>query len=331
MAESQTAAAAATKEGKHQPFLIEVVIRLVREKPLATFGGVIVLILFVAGIFAGWPPFTDVFGGESKHLLAPYGSNAQDWGARLQGPSAKYLLGTDNLGRDLLSRIIYGAQISMIVGLAVPAIQTIMNLLIGGVAAYLGGKTDMVVQRFVDIVMSFPGLVIMLTVVAITGPGLIQVILLLGILGGIGAGNRVIRSAVIGVKQNVYVEAARAVGSSDWHTMVKHILPNVMPVVIIGFTWSMGSAILAEATLSFLGYGIPPPAPSWGGMLSGPARSFMEQAPWMALWPGLALALVVYGMNMLGDGLRDVLDPRLRGGLGRYGNTKAMKKARASS
>ena len=166
----------------------------------------------------------------------------------------------------------------------------------------------------------------MLTVVAITGPGLTQVILLLGILGGIGAGNRVIRSAVIGVKQNVYVEAARAVGSPDRHTMMKHILPNVMPVVIIGFTWSMGSAILAEATLSFLGYGIPPPAPSWGGMLSGPARSYMLQAPWMAIWPGLALALVVYGMNMLGDGLRDILDPRLRGGLGRYGQTKAGKK-----
>jgi peptide/nickel transport system permease protein len=326
MAESQAAAAPAAEDEKHPPFLIEVVGRLIKEKPLATFGGAIVLAMFLAGIFAGWPPFADLFGGESRHLLAPYGSNAQDWGSRLQGPSAQYLLGTDNLGRDLLSRILYGAQISMIVGLAVPAIQTVMNLLIGGVAAYLGGKADMIVQRFVDIVMSFPGLVLMLTVVAITGPGLIQVILLLGILGGIGAGNRVIRSAVIGVKQNVYVEAARAVGSSDRHTMAKHILPNVMPVVIIGFTWSMGSAILAEATLSFLGYGIPPPAPSWGGMLSGPARSYMLQAPWMAIWPGLALALVVYGMNMLGDGLRDILDPRLRGGLGRYGRTKAGKK-----
>jgi peptide/nickel transport system permease protein len=326
MSESQTAAAAAATKEKHPPFFIEVTTRLVREKPLATFGGVIVLVVFLAAIFAGWPPFADLFGGESTHLLAPYGSNIQDWAARLEGPSGKYLLGTDNLGRDLLSRIIYGAQISMVVGLAVPAIQTVLNLLIGGVAAYLGGRTDMIVQRFVDVVMSFPGLVIMLTVVAITGPGLTQVILLLGILGGIGAGNRVIRSAVIGVKQNVYVEAARAVGAPDRHIMLKHILPNVMPVVIIGFTWSMGSAILAEATLSFLGYGIPPPAPSWGGMLSGPARSYMLQAPWMAIWPGLALAVVVYGMNMLGDGLRDILDPRLRGGLGRYGRTKVGKK-----
>jgi peptide/nickel transport system permease protein len=180
-------------------------------------------------------------------------------------------------------------------------------------------------------VMCFPGLVIMLTVIAITGPGLTQVILLLGILGGISGGNRVIRSAVLGVKQNVYVEAAKAVGASDWQIMGKHILSNVMPVVIIGFTLSMGGAILAEATLSFLGYGIPPPMPSWGGMLSGPARNYMEQAPWMAIWPGLALALVVYGMNMLGDGLRDILDPRLRGGLGRYGSPKARKQATKAS
>ena len=331
MAEITTTAAVVPKQTKHRPFLFEVVVRLAREKPLATFGGVIVLVMFLAGIFAGWPPFADAFGKESTPLLAPYGSNVQDWTARLQGPSMEHWLGTDNLGRDLLSRIIYGAQISMIVGLAVPAIQTIMNLLIGGTSSYLGGKIDMFVQRFVDIVMCFPGLVLMLTVVAITGPGLTQVVLLLGILGGIGAGNRVIRSAVIGIKQNVYVEAARAVGSSNWHTMVKHILPNVMPVVIIGFTLSMGGAILAESTLSFLGYGIPPPMPSWGGMLSGPARSYMLQAPWMALWPGLVLALVVYGMNMLGDGLRDILDPRLRGGLGRYGNTKARKKLRTIS
>ena len=326
MAQNVTTVAAAPKEAKHLPFFVEVVVRLIKEKPLGTFGAAIVLVLFLAGIFAGWPPFADIVGGESTPLLAPHGINEQELSARLQGPSAKYLLGTDQLGRDLLSRIIYGAQISMVVGLAVPAIQTIMNLLIGGVAAYMGGKVDMVVQRFVDTVMCFPGLVLMLTVVAITGPGLTQVILLLGILGGIGGGNRVIRSAVLGVKQNIYVEASRAVGSSNWYVMVKHILPNVMPVVIIGFTLSMGGAILAEATLSFLGYGIPPPAPSWGGMLSGQARTYMLQAPWMALWPGIALALVVYGMNMLGDGLRDVLDPRLRGGLGRYGNTKAKKK-----
>jgi len=317
MADTATTAAAVRKEAKHLPFLIEVFVRLVREKPLGTIGGAIVLILFVVGILA--------------NFLAPYHYTYQDLTAILQAPSSKYLLGTDNLGRDLLSRIIYGARISMIVGLSVPAITTILTLLIGGTSAYLGGKVDLMVQRFVDTVMCFPGLVLMLTVVAIVGPGMAQLILLLGILGGLGGGNRVVRSVVIAAKQNMYIEAAKAVGSSDWRVMTKHILPNIMPIVIVSFSMGMGGAILAESTLSFLGFGIPPPYPSWGGMLSGNARRYMFQAPWMALWPGLALALVVYGINMLGDGLRDILDPRLRGGLGRYGSTKAKKKQRAGS
>ncbi len=315
MAGSTTAVAATTKEAKHRPFLVEVFVRLIREKPLGTIGGVIVLIFFLVGILA--------------NRLAPYHYTFQDLNAILSPPSAKFLLGTDNLGRDLLSRIIYGARISMIVGLSVPAITTVLNLLIGGASAYLGGKIDLLVQRFVDTVMCFPGLVLMLTVVAIVGPGMIQLILWLGILGGLGGGNRVVRSVVISMKQNVYVEAARSVGATDWRIMVKHILPNIMPVVIVSFSMGMGGAILAESTLSFLGFGIPPPFPSWGGMLSGNARRYMFQAPWTALWPGLALALVVYGINMLGDGLRDILDPRLRGGLGRYGSSKAAKKMRA--
>ena len=308
-----TTVSAVPKERKRLPFLLEVVVRLVREKPLGTFGGAIVVMLVLVGIFAP--------------LIAPHGYNYQDATARLQAPSAKYLLGTDNLGRDLLSRIIFGARISMIVGVSVPAISTVLNLLIGGTSAYVGGKIDLMVQRFVDTVMCFPGLIVMLTVVAIVGPGMVQLVLLLGILGGLGGGNRVVRSVVVGIKENVYVDAAKSVGASNWRIMTKHILPNIMAILIVSFSMGMGGAILAESSLSFLGYGIPPPAPSWGGMLSGPARNYMLQAPWMAIWPGLALALVVYGMNMFGDGLRDVLDPRLRGGLGRYGNTKAKKKA----
>ena len=317
MAESASVASAVQKEKKHLPFLVEVFVRLVREKPLGTIGGVIVLIFFVVGIFATW--------------LAPYHYTFQDLTSLLSPPSAKYVLGTDNLGRDLLSRIIYGARISMIVGLSVPAITTALTLLIGGVSGYFGGKTDLMVQRFVDTVMCFPGLVLMLTVVAIVGPGLIQLVLLLGILGGLGGGNRVVRSVVIGIKQNVYVEAAKSVGATNQRIMVKHILPNIMPIIIVSFTMGMGGAILAESTLSFLGFGIPPPYPSWGGMLSGNARRYMLDAPWMAIWPGLSLALVVYGMNMLGDGLRDILDPRLRGGLGRYGSSNAKKKLRSVS
>ncbi len=312
MAGSATVIASAQRERRRLPFLVDVFARLVKEKPLGTVGGAIVLVFFIVGITAQW--------------LAPYHYTYQDLTAVLQAPSSRFLLGTDNLGRDLLSRIIYGARISMIVGLSVPAISTVMHLLIGGVSGYFGGKVDLLVQRFVDTVMCFPGLVIMLTVVAIIGPGLVQLILLLGILGGLGGGNRVVRSVVIGVKENVYVEAARAVGASHWRIMMKHILPNIMPILIVSFSMGMGGAILAESSLSFLGFGIPPPFPSWGGMLSGQARRYMLDAPWMAIWPGLCLSLVVYGMNMLGDGLRDVLDPRLRGGLGRYGSSKARKK-----
>jgi len=174
--------------------------------------------------------------------------------------------------------------------------------------------------------MCFPGIVIMLTVIALTGPGLVQIILVLGILDGIGGRVRVVRSAVLSIKQSMYVEAAKAVGSPDAKTLIKHILPNITAPLIILFTVSMGGAILTEATLSFLGFGVPPPYPSWGGMLSKEARVYMDQAPWLALWPGLALALVVWGINMLGDGLRDILDPRLSGGRsGRY-NTKILKR-----
>ncbi len=310
----------AQAEKKHRAYLIELLIRLVREKPLGTFGFAIVMICFLVGVFA--------------NFIAPYGYNEQVLAARLMAPSAQHWFGTDNLGRDLLSRIIYGARISMIVGICVPAIGITLNVILGVISGYFGGWIDMVIQRFVDTVMCFPGLVLMLTVVAITGPGLTQVVLLLGILGGVGGGVRVARSAVMGVKQNVYVEAAKAIGCSDLTIMWRHILPNIMPVVIIGFSLTMGGAILQEATLSFLGFGIPPPMPSWGGMLSGSSRMFMLQAPWMALFPGLFLSLVVYGMNMFGDALRDLLDPKLRGGLGRYGRkvnarAKITKKQRA--
>jgi peptide/nickel transport system permease protein len=312
MANNAKTVASLEIEKKHLPFILETAVRLLREKPLGTIGGVIVLIFFLVGIFAPW--------------IAPYHYTDQDLNAILQAPSSRFLLGTDNLGRDLLSRIIYGARISMVVGLSVPAITTVMTLLIGGVSGYFGGKIDLLIQRFVDTVMCFPGLVLMLTVVAIVGPGLTQLVLVLGILGGLGGGNRVMRSVVLGIKQNVYVEAARAIGASNSRIMLKHVLPNIMSIVIVTFSMGMGGAILAESTLSFLGFGIPPPYPSWGAMLSGNARRYMFDAPWMAVWPGLCLALVVYGMNMLGDGLRDVLDPRLRGGLGRYGSSKARRK-----
>jgi peptide/nickel transport system permease protein len=245
---------------------------------------------------------------------------------RLLPPSGKYILGTDQLGRDLFSRVVYGTRISIYVGLGAPAIALVLSTVLGCISAYFGGKTDMVIQRFVDAIMCFPGLIIMLTVIALTGPGLVQIILVLGILDGIGGRVRVVRSAVLGIKQSMYIEAAKAVGSPNAKTLLRHILPNITAPLIILFTVSMGSAILTEATLSFLGFGVPPPYPSWGGMLSREARVYMDQAPWLALWPGLALALVVWGINMLGDGLRDVLDPRLTGGKGGRYKTKAVRR-----
>ncbi len=286
-------------------------IRLIKEKPLGLVGLIIVITLLLAGIFSEW--------------LAPYGYNQIILADRLDGPSFTHLLGCDNLGRDLLSRIIFGARISMIVALAGSAISSSVSFLVGAISGFLGGKYDMVVQRFVDAWMCFPPLVLYLIVMSILGPGLLQVIIVLGVSMGLGGGSRVTRSAVIMIKEDVYFEAARAIGVPTWTILMRHVLPNILPIMIIGFSTGLGGFILAEASLSFLGFGIPPPVPSWGGMLSGTGRQYMLQAPWMALWPGLALAIVVYGVNMLGDAVRDLFDPRLRGGLGRFGGMSQEK------
>jgi len=299
------------KEQKRHSSLVELFIRLAKEKPLGTLGGVIVLALLVVGVFAG--------------LLAPYGMNEIILADRLDPPSANHILGVDQLGRDLLSRIIFGARISMIVGLSGAALSALVSTIIGAMSGFIGGRFDMVVQRFVDAFMCFPPLFLYLTVMATLGPGLWQVIMVLGVLRGVH-GSRVVRSAVMGVKQNVYVDATVAIGCTTPRIIVQHILPNIMAVVVVLFTIAMGHMIILEATLSFLGYGIPPPTPSWGGMLSFEGRRYMLIAPHMAVWPGLVLAIAVYGINMFGDALRDLLDPRLRGGLGSYGRMKGGSK-----
>lgn len=284
--------------------VVDFMLRLIKEKPLGIIGLVIVFALFLLGIFAD--------------VLAPYGYNQIILSDRLDGPSLQHLLGCDNLGRDLLSRVIYGARISMIVALAGSAISSSVSFMVGSISGFLGGKYDMVVQRFVDAWMCFPPLVLYLIVMSILGPGLLQVIMVLGVSFGLGGGSRINRSAVIRIKEDVYFEAARAIGVPTSRILTHHVLPNIMPIMIIGFSTGLGAFILAEASLSFLGFGIPPPVPSWGGMLSGTGRQYMLQAPWMALWPGVFLAVVVYGVNMLGDAVRDLFDPKLRGGLGRY-------------
>ncbi|MFZ1914259.1 MAG: ABC transporter permease, partial [Dehalococcoidales bacterium] len=225
-------------------------------------------------------------------------------------------LGTDELGRDELSRLIYGARISMEVGLGATFLNVLVSILIGATSGFLGGKTDMIVQRFVDVWMSIPGFVILLTVMTILPRNLIVMILVLGITGGIG-GARLVRSAVIAIKSNIYISASDAIGCSPMRILLVHIIPNIMPTLIIMFTLGIGGNILAEAGLSFLGFGLPPGIPSWGVLINS-SQAYLQTDPQLALWPGLALSLSVYGINMFGDSIRDLLDPRLRGGVGRY-------------
>ncbi|MBN9538109.1 MAG: ABC transporter permease [Alphaproteobacteria bacterium 65-37] len=272
--------------------------RLFRDKPLGAFGFVICVIFLFCGIFAD--------------VLAPYGYNQISPVNRLKPPGEKFWLGTDNLGRDVLSRCLYGAQLSVIIGLSAAALATVVSVFIGVVSGYLGGKFDMVMQRFVDAWMSFPDLIILIVVVSVVGPGMGPVIVLLGLLYGIG-GSRIVRGAVLSVRENPYVHAAQSTGASLPRILWKHILPNVMAPVIVLFTTRVGAVILAESGLAFLGLGVPPPAPTWGGMLSGSGRSFMYLAPWLALAPGLCITIVVYAINVFGDALRDLLDPRMRG------------------
>jgi peptide/nickel transport system permease protein len=272
--------------------------RLFRDKPLGAFGFVICVIVLFCGIFADW--------------LAPYGYNQISPINRLKPPSEKFWLGTDNLGRDMLSRCLYGAQLSVIIGLSAAALATVVSIFIGIVSGYAGGRFDLIVQRFVDAWQSFPDLIILIVVVSVIGPGMPQIIGTLALLLGI-AGSRIVRSAVIGVREHMYVHAAPSVGASVPRILWRHILPNVMPPIIVLFTTRVGTVILAESGLAFLGLGVPPPSPTWGAMLSGSGRTYMFQGPWLALAPGLCLTAVVYATNVFGDALRDLLDPRMRG------------------
>jgi len=315
MGETTEKHSAVQAEPKRRHPLADFFIRLVKEKPLGTVGGIIVLLMLLTGIFAG--------------LLAPYHYNDFTLIDRMQPASADHVLGTDALGRDLFSRVIYGARISMIVGLGASAINVLLSAIVGVTSAYLGGKFDIIVQRFVAAALSFPMLIVVITLMSLVGRGITQTVLVLGLWGGI-AWIRVARSAVIAIRENVYVDAAQSIGCTTRHMLWRHILPNIAPILIIMFSVSMSGNILGEASLSFLGFGIPPPFPSWGGMLSSEGRMYMEEAWWLAVWPGVALSVAVYGINMWGDAVRDLLDPRLRGGIGRYGRAVKAKKVQDS-
>ena len=272
--------------------------RFARRKPLGALGALIVVAMLVMAAFA--------------ERIAPYDYDETVRGARMKPPSAAHWLGTDNLSRDMWSRVVYGARVSITVGFATIGLAIFLATVIGVSSGYFGGAYDLVIQRLVDAWLSFPYLVIILSVMAVLGPGLLNLVVALAIL--IAAINsRVIRGAAIAVAQSTYVEAARALGCGHARIIARHILPNVMATIIILATIGLGATILAESSLSFLGFGVPPPFPSWGAMLSGSGRTYMFRAPWMAVWPGVAISLAVFGFNMLGDALRDVLDPRLRG------------------
>jgi peptide/nickel transport system permease protein len=272
--------------------------RFCREKPLGAFGGFIVLALVVVAAFAP--------------LIAPYGYAEQVLADRLQGPSRDHLLGTDNLGRDILSRVIYGARVSVVVGFGGMLIGTVVATALGLTSAYAGGAFDKFFQRFIDVWQSFPGLILLIALVQVIGQGQIQIMLALGILGTAGP-SRVVAGAVLVVKANPYMESGKTIGAGHLRLIRSYVLPNILPIIIIGASLRVGGIILAESSLSFLGFGVAPPFPSWGQMLSYAGRNWMVHRPEIAFFPGLAITLAVFGFNVFGDALRDVLDPRLRG------------------
>ena len=273
-----------------------------RSKPLGALGGALVVMMLVMALGADW--------------IAPYHYGEAISGAHMKPPGRTYWLGTDNLSRDVFSRVVYGARVSITVGFGAVLVSNVLAAIIGITSGYFGGKYDMAVQRLVDAWQAFPFLVVILSIMAVLGPGLFNVIVTLGVLGS-AATSRIVRGATIAIAQHQYVEAARALGAGHLRIMARYILPNVMATLIVIATIGLGAFILAESALSFLGFGVPPPYPSWGAMLSGSGRSLFYRAPWMAVWPGLAISLAVFGFNMLGDALRDVLDPQQRGSAGR--------------
>ncbi len=272
------------------------------SKPLGAIGAVIVVIIVLAAIFA---PVVSPYD--------PYDSNLNEVGlpVRLEGPSWSFPLGTDAIGRDVFSRIIYGSRVSLLVGLGAVALGTVFGTFVGLVSGYFVGKVDQVLQRVVDTLMAIPAIVLALAVITMLQPGLFNIILVIAIVIAPGT-SRVVRGTVLAIKENVYIEAARSIGAGGPRIVLRHILPNVVaPIIVIASIW-VGNAIVIEAALSYLGLGTPPPTPTWGGMLALEGRRHLENAPWLALAPGAAISIAVLAVNMLGDALRDVLDPRLR-------------------
>ena len=287
---------------KRHHWLVEIIIQLIVTKPLGAFGLLLLLFLVAAAVFAPLICYTDPIKLHDD--------------AQLLGPSAEFFFGTDQLGRDVFSRIIYGSRLSLFFGISATALGLGIAIVIGTLSAFIGGRFDTTMQRFVDAMMSFPYLITMLVIMALLGPGTLNIILAFAI-ASFAPSSRVVRSAVLGIRGSQYILAARATGCTRTAIILTHVLPNVTAPLLIMASQGVGGAILAEAALSFLGFGIPPPAPSWGRMLSSDGLSHMLQGPWLAIFPGLAISIAVFGFNMFGDAMRDLLDPKLVGGVGR--------------
>jgi peptide/nickel transport system permease protein len=273
--------------------------RLARRQPLGACGLLIVAVLILIAIFAPW--------------IAPYNSTAADPTAMRESPSASHFFGTDQMGRDVFSRVIMGARLSVGVSFTVVAISAAISTILGIIAGYYQRWPDYLLQRMGEFFSAFPPLVFLLLVVSVLHPSVKTLVIALTLPVAFAGGSRVIRGASISIKQNQYIEAARAMGASDARIIFLHILPNVMPLTIVGATTGLGAVILALSALGYLGLGVPPPTADWGGDLSGQARTYFRLAPWLAIFPGVAISLTVLAFNLLGDSLRDLLDPRLRG------------------
>jgi peptide/nickel transport system permease protein len=286
------------RTGRPRPGALTILGRFIRKKPLGAAGGLIILIITLTAIFA--------------ELVATYDPIATDASQTLASPSADHWLGSDHLGRDVYSRVVHGARVSLIVGLASTLMGSFFGGIIGLLSGYAGGKTDLITQRVLDIFQGLPLLVLAMVMSAALGPSIQNVVIAISI-PIIPRAARVIRSSVLSIREMQYIEAARAVGVRHLRIAFRHILPNTMGPFIVLMTAQLGSAILVEATLSFLGLGVPEPYPSWGRMLSVSAAEYAQKAPHLVIFPGLAISLAVFGSNLLGDALRDTLDPRLRG------------------
>jgi peptide/nickel transport system permease protein len=277
-------------------YWFQTLIRFFRKRPLGAIGGVIILIIALISLLAD--------------LIAPYGPLVMDYSTTLGPPSAKHLMGTDGFGRDILSRIIFGSRTALLVGFSTSFFGVTTGTIIGVVCAYFAGKIDLITQRIIEVLISFPLIIMVLALMSVLGPSILNVILAISI-PLVPRCALVIRSRALSVRQMPYVEAARACGFGHLRIIFLHILPNVMAPYLILLTAYLGGAILTEATLSYLGMGVAEPTPAWGLMLRG-AVDFAESAPWMAIFPGMSISLVVFGFSLFGDSLRDELDPKFR-------------------